>query len=157
MRRVNALSTAQHVYRPQRLVNDPFGRGGDEMLLDLIGLALAGLVAAALVWLVPRQASRAVGLLIFAVIANLVALIVTVAASFAPPSVYLDMEKNQLQFNRGELGELHGVMVKNPPVEWLVTEKNQPLWLAAGNLALTAVALVFMRRTAGTSSETPAS
>jgi hypothetical protein len=132
---------------------------GNEMLLDLIGLALAGVVAAALLWLVPRQASRtwAAGLLMFAVIANLGALIVTVAAYFDPPSVYLDTEKNQLQFNRGENGELHGVMVKNPPGECRVTEKNQPLSLAAGNLALAAVALVFMRRTAGTSSETAAS
>ena len=126
------------------------------MVLNLIGLAFVGLVAVALLRLVPRPASRtwAVGLLIFAVISNLGALIVTVAAYFSPPSLYLDTEKNQLQFHRGEKGELFGVQVNNPPVECRVTDKNQPWSLAAGNLALTAVALVFLRRTtpAGTNS-----
>ena len=119
------------------------------MVFDLVGLAFAGLVAVALLRLVPRPASRtwAVGLLIFAMISNLGALIVSVAAYFSPPSTYLDTEKNQLQFNRGEKGELYGVKVNNPPTEYRVTDKNQPWSLAAGNLALTAVALVFLRRT----------
>ena len=82
------------------------------MAYDLIGMAFLGLVALALLWWVPRPASRnwAFGLLIVAVISNLGALIVTVVAYFSPPSVYLDTEKNQLQFHRGEKGELFGVM-----------------------------------------------
>jgi hypothetical protein len=120
------------------------------MVQDLIGLAFLGAVAVILLRVVPRPASRAwaVGLLIFAVISNLSALVVTVAAYFSPPTLYLDTEKNQLQFNRGEKGEWFGVVVNNPPKECRVTDKNQPLGLAAGNLALTAVALVFLRRTA---------
>ena len=95
------------------------------MVLDLIGLAFLGLVAVALLRFVPRPASRvwAVGLLIFAVISNLSALIVTIAAYFSPPILYLDAEKNQLQFNRGEKGEVYGVAVKNPPEECRVTDR----------------------------------
>jgi hypothetical protein len=120
------------------------------MVEDFIGLAFMGLVAVALLRFVPKSASRswAVGLLAFGMIGNLSALIVTVVLSFSPPSLYLDTEKNQLQFNRGEKGELFGVVVNNPPKECRVTDKNQPLEVAAGNLALTAVALVFLRRTA---------
>jgi len=129
------------------------------MVYDLIGMAFLGLVAVALLWSVPRPASRswAVGLLIVAVISNLGALIVTVVAYFSPPSLYLDTEKNQLQFNRGEKGELFGVRVNNPPEECRVTEKNRPLALAAGNMALTTVALVFLRRAAApaTKSDSP--
>jgi hypothetical protein len=113
------------------------------MVFDLIGLVFLGLAAAALLSFVPRPASRtwAAGLLVFAVIWNLATVLVTVAAYFSPPSVYLDTEKNQLQFNRGEKGELFGVMVNNPPEECRAT----------GNLVIAAVALVFLRRTTPTS------
>jgi hypothetical protein len=119
------------------------------MVTDLIGLAFMALVALALVWVVPRAASRnwAVGLLAFGVIANLGAMIVTIILYFSPPSVYLDAEKHQLQFNRGEKGELFGVMVKNPPAECRADDKNRPWTVAVGNLAIIAVALVFLRRT----------
>jgi hypothetical protein len=65
------------------------------MVSNLIELAFGVVVAVALLWFVPRSASRhwAVGLLIFGVVANLSALIVTVVAYFSPPSVYLDTEK----------------------------------------------------------------
>ena len=118
------------------------------MAFDVIGLAFLGVVAVTLLWLVPRPASRtwAGGLLIFAVIWNLGAVIVTAAAYFSPPSLYLDTEKNQLQFNRGEKGELFGVTVNNPPVECRTTDKNRPWSLATGNLVIAAVALVFLRR-----------
>jgi hypothetical protein len=76
------------------------------MVSNVIGLAFGVVVAAALLWFVPRSASRhwAVGLLIFGVVANLSALVVTLVAYFIPPSVYLDTDKSQLQFNRGEKG-----------------------------------------------------
>jgi hypothetical protein len=120
------------------------------MVSDLIGMAFLAIVVIALLRFVPRPASRtwAVGLLIFAVISNLSTLIVTIVAYYSPPSVYLDTEKNQLEFNRGEKGEVFGVRVNNPPEECRVTDKNRPLALAAGNLALAAVALVFLLRTA---------
>ena len=72
------------------------------MVIDLIELAVLGLVAVTLLWLVPRPASRtwAAGLLVVAVICNLGTVIVTVAAYFSPPAIYLDTEKNQLQFHR---------------------------------------------------------
>jgi hypothetical protein len=67
--------------------------------------------------------------------------------------MYLDTEKNQLQFNRGENGELFGVRVDNPPEECRTTDKNRPWDLAMGNLALIAVALVFLQRTSGAGSQ----
>ena len=119
------------------------------MVFDLLGLAFLCVVAVTLLWLVPRPASRtwAGGLLIFAVIWNLGTVIVTVAVHFSPPSLYLDTERNQLQFNRGEKGELFGVKVNNPPEECRATDKNRPWSVAAGNLVIAAVALVFLRRT----------
>jgi hypothetical protein len=119
------------------------------MVTDFIGLVLMGLVAMALLWLIPRSASRnwAVGLLVLGVVGNSSALLVTVIAYFSPPIVYLDTEKNQLQFNRGDKGELFGVQVNNPPVECQATDKNRPWSLALGNLMITALALVFLRRT----------
>ena len=119
------------------------------MVIDLIGLAFLGLVAVTLLWLVPRPASRtwAAGLLVVAVICNLGTVIVTVAAYFSPPAIYLDTEKNQLQFHRGEKGELFGVMVNNPPEECRATDKNRPWSVATGNLVVAAVALVLLRRT----------
>jgi hypothetical protein len=121
------------------------------MVSYLIELAIGVVVAVALLWLVPRSASRswAVGLLVFGMVANLSALIVTAVAYYSPPSVYLDTEKNQLQFNRGEKGEVFGVRVNNPPEECRTTDKNRPWDLAVGNLAIIAVALVFLRRTSG--------
>ena len=119
------------------------------MVIDLIGLAFLGLVAVTLLWLVPRPASRtwAAGLLVVAVIWNLGTVIVSVAAYFIPPAIYLDTEKNLLQFNRGEKGELFGVMVNNPPEECRATDKNRPWSVATGNLVIAAVALVLLRRT----------
>jgi len=119
------------------------------MVIDLIELAFLGLVAVTLLWLVPRPASRtwAAGLLVVAVICNLGTVIVTVAAYFSPPAIYLDTEKNQLQFNRGEKGELFGVMVNNPPEECQATDKNRPWSVATGNLVIAAVVLVLLRRT----------
>ena len=121
------------------------------MVSNVVGLAFGVVVAVAILWLVPRSASRhwAVGLMIFGVVANLSALIVTGFANFSPPRVYLDTEKNQLQFNRGEKGEVFGVRVNNPPEECRTTEKNRPWDLAMGNLAIIAVALVFLRRSSG--------
>jgi hypothetical protein len=119
------------------------------MVSNVIALAFGVVVAVALLCFVPRSAYRhwAVGLLIFGVVANFSSLIVTVVAYFSPPSVYLDTEKNQLQFNRGEKGEVFGVRVNNPPEECRTTDKNRPWDLAMGNLAVIAVALVFLRRT----------
>jgi hypothetical protein len=118
------------------------------MVSNLIELALGVVVAVALLWLVPRSASRswAVGLLVFGMVANLSALIVTAVAYYSPPSVYLDTENNQLQFHRGEKGEVLGVRVNNPPEECRTTDKNRPWNLAVGNLAIIAIALVFLRR-----------
>ena len=119
------------------------------MVSNLIELAIGVVVAVALLWLVPRSASRswAIGLLVCGVVANLSALIVTAIAYVSPPSVYLDTEKNQLQFHRGEKGELFGVMVNNPPEECRATDKNRPWSVATGNLVVAAVALVLLRRT----------
>ena len=119
------------------------------MVIDLIELAFLGLVAVTLLWLVPRPASRtwAAGLLVVAIICNLGTVIVTVAAYFSPPAIYLDTEKNQLQFHRGEKGELFGVMVNNPPEECRATDKNHPWSVATGNLVIAAVVLVLLRRT----------
>jgi hypothetical protein len=121
------------------------------MVSNLIALGSWVVVSVALLWLVPRSASRhwAVGLLICGVLANLSALIVTVVAYFSPPTVYLDTEKNQLQFHRGEKGEVFGVQVNNPPEECRTTEKNRPWDIAMGNLAIIVVALVFLQRTSG--------
>src|SRR6516165_7253537 len=92
---------------------------GGAMVFDLAGLVFLALVAFVLIRLVPRHASRtwAVGLLIFAVIGNLSALVGATAAYFAPQSLYLDTERNQLRFNRGENGEVFGVQVNDPPAE----------------------------------------
>jgi hypothetical protein len=124
---------------------------GDGMVSNLIELGVWAVVAVALLWLVPRSASRswAVGLLVCGMVANLSSLIVTAVAYYSPPSVYLDTEKNQLQFHRGETGEVFGVRVNNPPEECRTTDKNRPWDMAVGNLAIIAVALVFLRRTSG--------
>jgi hypothetical protein len=54
---------------------------------------------------------------------------------------------HQLHFNRGERGEVFGVRVNNPPEECLTFHDDRPWSMAAGNLALAAVVLVFLRRT----------
>src|SRR5262249_60835427 len=98
------------------------------MVIDLIELAFLGLVAVTLLWLVPRPASRtwAAGLLVVAVICNLGTVIVTVAAYFSPPAIYLDTEKNKLQFHRGEKGEWFGGRVNNLPEGARPTAKTRP-------------------------------
>ena len=118
------------------------------MVGDLIGLVFLALVAAAILRFVPRRASRAwaTGLLVFAVFGNFGALLGAVAAYLSPPILYLDTEKNQLHFNRGEKGELFGVQVNNPPEECRTFRNDRPWSMAAGNLALAAVVLVFLRR-----------
>jgi hypothetical protein len=118
------------------------------MVCDLIGLVFLALVAAAILRFVPRRASRAwaTGLLVFAVFGNFGALLGAVAAYVSPPILYLDTEKNQLRFNRGEKGELFGVQVNNPPEECRAFRNDRPWSMAAGNLALAAVVLVFLRR-----------
>src|SRR4051794_37551633 len=65
---------------------------------------------------------------------------------FLPQSLYLETEKHQLQFNRGENVEVFGVQVNNPPAECRTFRDERPWSLAAGNLALAAVILVFLRR-----------
>src|SRR5260370_13090895 len=121
---------------------------------DLVGLAvqLAICIArgVALLRFVPRNASRAwaTGLLAFVVLCNLESVIGVVDASFSPPRFYLDPEKNQLEFNRDQAGEVVGVHVNNPPAECLTYLKlGSRTWaLALGTITFTLVALVFWRR-----------
>jgi hypothetical protein len=92
---------------------------------ELVWLAmyLAGWVVltAALLFFVPRRASQAwaTGLLVFVALGNLAPIIGVVVASFSPPRVYLQTEKDGLEFNRDESGKVFGVWVNNPPPEIL--------------------------------------
>jgi hypothetical protein len=121
------------------------------MVFDLIELVFFALVAVAMLRLIPRPASRAwaIGLLVLALLSNLGVLIGAVAVSLSPPSLYLDTQKHQLHFNRGEQGELFGVQVNNPPEECRTFRDDRPWSIAAGNLALVAVVLVLLRRATG--------
>lgn len=132
------------------------------MIYDLISLASLAVIIVVLLWFVPPAASRtwAVGLLVFMVVVNASNLIGAVIAHFSPPTLYLDAEKHQLRFNRGEKGELYGVQVDNPPEECRSFGKQRPWSLATGNLAVAALALVFLRRspaeTSGPREQVPA-
>jgi hypothetical protein len=115
-----------------------------------LGVYLAGWVvlAAALLFFVPRRASRAwaTGLMVFVAIGNLAPIIGVVVASFSPPRVYLQTEKDGLEFNRDESGKVYGVWVNNPPPEILTylkapTDRTWAIALATITLTLTAMAL----------------
>jgi hypothetical protein len=114
-----------------------------------IGLVLSVLLAVALLRFVPRPASGAwgVGLLLFMVIANIGVVMEGIIVLVSPPSLYLDAQQNQLEFNRSPTGEIAGVRVNNPPAECRGVRNR--IWdLAAGNLVLASVALLFLRRSA---------
>jgi hypothetical protein len=124
---------------------------------ELLWLAvyLAGWVvlAAGLLFLVPRRASRAwaTGLLVFVALSNLAPIIGVVVASFSPPKVYLQTEKDGLEFNRDETGKVSGVWVNNPPPEILTYLKSPTdrTWaFALATITLTLTALVLWRRAA---------
>lgn len=124
---------------------------------ELLWLAvyLAGWVvlAAALLFLVPRRASRAwaTGLLVFVALGNLAPIIGVVVASFSPPSFYLDTEKDGLEFHRNQAGEVVGVRVNNPPPEiltYLQSPTDRTWAIALATITLTLTALVLWRRAA---------
>ncbi len=119
------------------------------MIIEMLGIVLLVLISALLLRFVPQTAARnwIFGLLIFAVIWNFCVLVTSVGTYFIPQTIYLDTEKHQLHFNRGENGELFGVNVKNPPEEFRTFRNDRPWSIAAGNLAIAVVALVFLRRT----------
>src|SRR5262249_57907679 len=98
------------------------------------------------------NASRAwaTGLLVFVVLGNLGPVIGGVVASFSPPSIYLETEKNRLEFNRDRSGEVVGVRVNNPPPELLTYLKlGERTWaIALATITLTLTALVLWRRAA---------
>jgi hypothetical protein len=124
---------------------------------ELVWLAmyLAGWVvlAAALLFFVPRRASRAwaTGLLVFVALGNLAPIIGGVVASFSPPRVYLQTEKDGLEFNRDESGKVFGVWVNHPPPE-ILTYLQSPVdrtWAnALATITLTLTALGLWRRAA---------
>ena len=129
---------------------------------ELVWLAvyLAGwvVVSAALLFFVPRRATRAwaTGLLVFVALGNLTPVIGVVVASFSPPRFYLQTEKDGLEFHRNQAGEVVGVRVNNPPPELLTYLKlGERTWtVALGNITLALVALAFWRR--ATREELPA-
>jgi hypothetical protein len=115
-----------------------------------VQLAICVALGAALLRIVPRKTSRvwATGLLIFVLLGNLGPLVGLVVAQFSPPSFYLETEKNRLEFNRDNAGEVVGVRVNNPPPECLTYLRlGESTWaLALGTITLSLVALVFWRR-----------
>jgi len=127
------------------------GRGTHMLFGELIGLAvglvLLGLAAVMVLRFVSGPASRAwaIGLLLFMMLGNVGVLIEGVVALIWPPTLYLDTQQNQLEFNRGPTGEVFGVRVNNPPAECRGVRNR--IWdLAAGNLVLASVALLLLRR-----------
>ena len=123
-----------------------------ELVWVAVELAICVVLAAALLHFVPRQASRAwaTGLLVFVVLGNLGPVIGVVIASFSPPSIYLETEKNRLEFNRDRSGEIVGVRVNNPPPELLTYLRlGERTWaVALATITLTLTALVLWRRAA---------
>ena len=124
---------------------------------ELVWLAvyLAGwvVVSAALLFFVPRRATRAwaTGLLVFVALGNLTPVIGVVVASFSPPRFYLQTEKDGLEFHRNQAGEVVGVRVNNPPPEiltYLHSPGDQTWALALGTITLTLTAVVLWRRAA---------
>jgi hypothetical protein len=89
--------------------------------------------------------------LVFVTIGNLAPLIGVVVASFSPPRVYLQTEKDGLEFNGDESGEVHGVWVNKPPPE-ILTYLKSPVdrtWaIAVATITLTLTALALWRRAA---------
>jgi hypothetical protein len=112
-----------------------------------VGLVLVVLLAVVLLRFVPRPASSAwaVGLLLFMVVANVGVVIEGIIVLISPRSLYLDTGQNHLEFNRSPTGEVFGVSVNNPPADCRGVRNR--IWdLAAGNLVLATVALLFLRR-----------
>lgn len=124
-----------------------------ELVWLAVYLASWAVLAAALLFFVPRRASRAwaTGLLVFVALGNLTPIIGVVVASFSPPKVYLQTEKDGLEFNRDESGKVFGVWVNNPPPE-ILTYLKSPVdrtWaIALATITLTLTALVLWRRDA---------
>jgi hypothetical protein len=121
--------------------------------LGWLAVYLAGWVvlAAALLFFVPRRVSRAwaTGLLVFVALGNLTPIIGVVVASFSPPRVYLQTEKDGLEFNRDESGKVSGVWVNNPPPEiltYLKAPADRTWALALATITLTLTAIVLWRR-----------
>jgi hypothetical protein len=118
-----------------------------ELVLLGVQLGICAVLAAALLRFVPQNASRAwaTGLLVFVQLGNLGPVIGVVVASISPPSIYLETEKNRLEFNRDRSGDVVGVRVNNPPPEFLtylrLGERTWAIALATITLSLTALAL----------------
>jgi hypothetical protein len=125
---------------------------GGELVGLAVQLALCVALGAALLRFVPRKASRAwaTGLLAFVMLCNLGPVIGVVVAYFSPPSLYLETEKNRLQFNRDQAGEVVGVRVNNPPPECLTYLKlGERTWaVALATITLTLAALGLWHRAA---------
>jgi hypothetical protein len=105
-------------------------------------------LAAVLLALVPRRAARAwaIGLLVFLAVMHLSAVGMGLERYFSRDARYLDARTYRLELNRDSAGEVQGVWVKNPPVEWSHSP-DFPIWYyAEASLVLTFVALVFARR-----------
>jgi hypothetical protein len=123
--------------------------------LGWLAVYLAGWVvlATALLFFVPWRASRAwaTGLLVFVALGHLAPIMGVVVASFSPPRIYLQTEKDGLEFNQDDSGKVFGVWVNNPPPE-ILTYLKSPVdrtWAnALGTIALTLTALVLWRRAA---------
>jgi hypothetical protein len=118
-----------------------------------VTMAVWGILAAALLYFVPRRTSRAwaTWLLGFVALGNLTPIIGVIGASFSPPKIYLQTEKDGLEFNRDESGKVYGVWVNNPPPEILTYLKgpSDRTWaLALATIALTLTAIVLWRRAA---------
>ena len=118
-----------------------------------VQLAICVALAAALLRFVPQKASRAwaTGLLVLVMLGNLGPVIGVVIASISPVRIYLETEKNGLEFNRDPSGEVVGVRVNNPPPEILTYLRlGERTWaIALATITLTLTALALWRRAAG--------
>jgi hypothetical protein len=123
---------------------------GGELVGVAMQLAICVALGAALLCFVPAKSSRAwaTGLLALGMLCNLGPVIGVVVAQFAPPRLYLETEKNRLEFNRDQAGEVVGVRVNKPPPECLTYLKlGERTWaVALATIALTLVALALWRR-----------
>ena len=124
-----------------------------ELVWLAVQLAICVVLAVALLRFVPQKASRAwaTGLLVFVALGNLGPVIGVVIASFSPPNIYLETEKNRLDFNRDRSGEIVGVRVNNPPPEFSTyLRSGERTWaVALATITLTTTALALWRRAAG--------
>lgn len=123
--------------------------------LGWLAVYLAGWVvlAAALLYFVPRGAARtwATALGVFVVLGNLTPIVGVVVATFSPPRVFLQTEKDGLEFVRDEMGQVQGVWVNNPPPEMLTYLRGPAdrTWaLALATICLTVTAIVLGLRAA---------